>query len=159
MSCYLTPIQKVQVIRQSICSIILIQLNLSDHGLKKAQKLKWLIRGALKKILHLPTWKSSDLLHHRHGGNIPDILISIIASRKGTSQKMKISPDPISQYTGNQIDSINIEWRWQLKISNTSTVKNEVRRQREERLSKQNGHFIVTTINSKMSIVQAVMGG
>ena len=109
MSCYLTPIQKVQVIRQSICSIILIQLNLSDHGLKKAQKLKWLIRGALKKILNLPTWKSSDLLHHQHGGNIPDLLISIIASRKGTSQKMKISPDPISQYTGNQIASINIE--------------------------------------------------
>ena len=55
MSCCLTPIQKVQVIRQSICSIILFQLCLSDHGLEEAPKLNWLIRVAVKKILHL--WK------------------------------------------------------------------------------------------------------
>ena len=39
MSCYLTLIQKVQVIRQSICFLILFQLRLSDHGLEEARKI------------------------------------------------------------------------------------------------------------------------
>ena len=82
MSCYLTPIQKVQVIRQSISSIILYQLRLSDHGLEEARKINRLIRGAVKRILHLPSWTSSDWLHHRHGPNIPDLLVTTMTARK-----------------------------------------------------------------------------
>ena len=55
-TCQLNPIQKVQVIRQSICSSTLFQLPLSDHGLEEARKLNLLIRGAVKRIIHLPSW-------------------------------------------------------------------------------------------------------
>ena len=55
MSCYLTPIKKVQVIRQSICCNVLFQHCLSDHCFKEAWKLNQIIRGAAKKILHLPS--------------------------------------------------------------------------------------------------------
>ena len=93
MSCYLNPMQKIQVIKQSICSIILFQLHLSDHSLKEARELNRLIRHAVKKILHLPTWMSSDWLHHRQGASIPDLLTTTMTSRKRVSQKMKISTD------------------------------------------------------------------
>ena len=125
---------------------------LSHHGLEEAWKLNRLIRGAVKKILHLPSWMLSDWLYHRHGANIPNLLVSTMISRKRTSQKMNISSDPISQYTGDQIDPINGERLQRLSIINTSTAKKEVRRQRKERLSKQNnGHLIVTTFASKTS--------
>ena len=94
MPCYLTSIEKVQVIRQSICSIILFQLQLSDHGVEKAGKLNRLIRGTVKRILHLPSWTLSDWLHHRHGANIPDLLTTTMTARKKASQKMKISTEP-----------------------------------------------------------------
>ena len=104
-SCCLNPKQKIQVIRQSICATILFQLRLSDHGIEEARKLNRLIRGAVKKILHLPTW--SDWLHHRQGGNIPDLLTITMISRKRASQKMKLSTDLVAQHTEDLIDPIN----------------------------------------------------
>ena len=152
MSCYLTPIQKVQVIRQSICSIILFQLRLSDHGLEEAQKINRLIRGAVKRILHLPSWTSSDWLHHRHGANIPDLLVTTTTARKRASEKMKLPKDPISRYVTDQIDHINGDRLRHLKISDTVVAKKTVTSQREERIVRQNNsRFMVTTFASKTS--------
>ena len=133
-SCYLTRIQKIQVIRQSICSIVLFQLRLSDHGFEEARKLNRLIRGAVKQILHLPSWTSSKWRHHRRGANIPDLLITTMAARKRASQKMKLSTDPRSQYTGDRTDQINGERLQRLKLSNTTSAKTKAWKQREERL-------------------------
>ena len=64
---------------------------------------------------------------------------------------MKISPDLTSQYTGDQIDPINGERLRRLKINSTTTAKEEIHRQREERIYNQNnGHSIITTFGSKM---------
>ena len=133
-SCYLTRIQKIQVIRQSICSIVLFQLRLSDHGFEEARKLNRLIRGAVKRILHLPSWTSSKWRHHRRGANIPDLLTTTMAARKRASQKMKLSTDPKSQYTGDRTDQINGERLQRLKLSNTTSAKTKAWKQREERL-------------------------
>ena len=86
----------------------------------------------------------------KHDVNIPDFLTSTITFRKRASQKMKISSDPISQYTVDKIDLINGKRLQRLSTIDTTTPKSAVRRQRKERLSKQkNGHFIVTTFISK----------
>ena len=86
-ACLLNPIQKVQVITQTICSTILFQLRLSEHGLEEARKLNSLTQGGVKKILHLPTWTSSNVIHHRHGANILDLLVTTMTSRKRASLK------------------------------------------------------------------------
>ena len=151
MPCYLTPIQKVQVLRQSICSIILFQLRLSDHGLEDARKINRLIRGAVKRILHLPSWTSSDWLHHHHGANIPDILVTTMTVRKRASEKMKLSKDPISRYVADQIDHINGDRLRHLKISDTGVAKKIVTSQRERMVRQNNGCFMVTTFASKTS--------
>ena len=75
------------MITQTICSTILLELRLSEHGFEEARKLNRLTQGGVKKILHLPTWTSSNLIHHRHGANIPDLLVTTMTSWKRASQK------------------------------------------------------------------------
>ena len=70
---HLNPIQKIDAIRQIIVAKIQYQLRLSDHGLEESRKINRLIRKSVKKILHLPTWTSNNWIHHRNGGNIPDL--------------------------------------------------------------------------------------
>lgn len=79
-SCYLSPTQKVQVIRQSICHV------------------------------NLSSLVSRDWLYHCHGAILADLLVIIMTSRKKASQKMKTSPHIISKTTGNQIDLIYGQW-------------------------------------------------
>ena len=81
----------------------------------------------MKRILCLPSWTMSDWLHHRHGANIPDLLITTMISRKRASKKMKVSTDPISQFTGDRIDQTNGEQLQRLHINETTSAKNEIR--------------------------------
>ena len=74
----------------------------------------------------------------------------IMISRMKASTKMKVSPDQISQYTGDQIDPINGERLRRLKIGGVKSGKNNAQNQREDRIPRQsNEHFITTTFKSK----------
>ena len=130
------------MITQTICSTILFQPRLSEYGLKEARKLNRLIRGAVKKILHLPTWTSSNLIQHHHGANIPDLLVTTMTSPKGASQKIKLPRDVVSQHIGDLLDPTNGERMRKLKINSTTSAKENIKQQRESRIKDQNnGHF------------------
>ena len=106
----------------------------------------------MKRILHLPSWTLSDWLHHRHGVNIPDLLVTTMTARKQASEKMKSPKDPISRYVADQIDHINGDRLRHLNISDTVMAKKTVTSQREERIVRQNNsRFMVTTFASKTS--------
>ena len=77
---------------------------------------------------------SSDWLHHQHGANKPDLITTNMVSRKQASQKMKISTYPISQFMGDRINQISGEQVRRLQISEITNAKNEICKQREERL-------------------------
>ena len=147
-TCQLNPIQKVQVIRQSICFFILFQLRLSDHGLEEAQKLNPLFWGAIKRILHPPSWMLSDWLHHCHGGNVPDLFVVTMILWKKASAKLKVAPDPISQFIGDQINPINGERLRRLKIGDIKSGKSNIQQKREERLCKQNNGHSITNLRT-----------
>ena len=99
----------MQAIRETVCGRIIYQLILSDHGLEVARKLDRMIRKAVKEILHLPSWVSTDWMHHRHGGNIPNLMRIAMLNRKKASEHMKKSEDPIARAIGGRIDSLNGE--------------------------------------------------
>ena len=80
-----------------------------DHGLEVARKLDRMIQKAVKEILHLPTWVSTDWIHHRHGANIPNLLRIAMLSRKKASEEIKKSDDPIARTVGDRIDPLNGE--------------------------------------------------
>ena len=99
----------MQAIRETVCGRIIYQLRLSDHGFDVARKLDRMIRKAVKEILHLPTWVSTDWMDHRHGGNIPNLMRIAMLSRKKANEHMKKSEDPIARAVGDGIDSLNGE--------------------------------------------------
>ena len=82
--------QKVQAIRQIVSAKILYQIRLSDHGLEMVSKLGKLLRNEDKVTLHLPSWTGTQCLHHRQGQNIPNLLKTVMISRKKASEKMKL---------------------------------------------------------------------
>ena len=103
---HLNPIQKIDAIRQIIVVKVQYQLRLSDHGLEESKKINRLIRKSVKKILHLPTWTSNNWIHHRNGGNIPDLEKQTMISRLKGTTKMKLSIDEIAGTTGDHINLI-----------------------------------------------------
>ena len=101
---YLNPIQKVQAIIQIVSTKVLYQIRLSDHGQEIVRKLDEILRNEVKTILHLPSWGGSHWLHHWKGGNISNLLKTVMISRKKASEKMKLDEDLIGREVGDRID-------------------------------------------------------
>ena len=60
-------------------------------------------------ILHLPSWTSTQWIHHRKGGNIPSLVQTVMISRKKASEKMKLDSDATAREIGDTIDPLNGE--------------------------------------------------
>lgn len=113
-----------------------------------------MIRKAVKEILHLPTWVSTDWIHNRNGGNITNLMRIAMLSQKKASEKVKKSEDPIALTIGDRIDPLNGERLERLKMTNTnhSKIKEEQRKRSEEKIEQQNNEKAVITIfDSKIS--------
>ena len=151
---HLNALQKIQSIRQAVIAKILYHLRLSDHGLGMARKLEKLIRKEFKLILHLPSWTSTQWIHHRKGGNIPSLLQATMISRKKASEKMKLDSDPIAREIGDRIDPLNGERleRLGIKGNNWKNIKDEQKCRSESIIEKQNnGKAILTMFESTIS--------
>ena len=61
----------------------------------------------MKKILHLPTWTSNNWIHHRNGGNIPDLEKRTMIARLKATIKMKLSTDEVPRTTGDHLNPHN----------------------------------------------------
>ena len=101
--------RKVQAIRQMVSAKILYQIRLSDHGLEMVSKLGKLLRNEDKVTLYLPSWTGMQCLHHRQGRNIPNLLKTVMISRKKASEKMKLDTDLIAREVGDRTDPLNGE--------------------------------------------------
>ena len=151
---HLTPIQKVQAIRETVCGKILYQLRLSNHRLEVARKLDRMIQKAVKEILHLPMWVPTDWIHHRHGANIPNLMRIAMLSRKKASEEMKKSNDPIARTVGDRIDPLNGERLERLEMinANKKKIKDEQQKKSETRIEQQSiGKAIITMFGSKVA--------
>ena len=145
--------EKVHAIRETVCGRIIYQLRLSDHGLEVTRKLDRMIIKTVKEILHLPTWVSTEWMHHRHGGNIPNLMTLAKLSEKKASKKMKKSEDSIAWTIGDRIDPLNRECFERLKMTNInrSKTKDEQRKKSDEQIRKQNNdRAIITMFESKI---------
>ena len=142
---HLNPIQKVDAIHQVIIAKIQYQLRLSDHGLEEARKINRLIRKHVKKILHLPTWVSNNWIHHRNGGNIPDLVTATMITRHKATAKMKTSEDAASRHTGDQIHPMNEERLLRLRLLNKDNKKEHFYKTLEEQLEKTNNRKSLVT--------------
>lgn len=80
------PIQKICVISRAYTqsfyssSVFLITP-------PRSMEIKLLIWGAVKSILHLPSWTSSNWLLHCHGANLPDLFVTLMVSQKKPNQQ------------------------------------------------------------------------
>ena len=103
----LTVFQKIRVIKEVICSKILFQLRLSDHGLEEARKLDRVIRVKVKEILHLPTWTSTDCMQSKEGLGLMELQCNTMIAWKKASEKMLLSHDKVAQTVASEVDPIN----------------------------------------------------
>ena len=152
--CHLNPLQKVQVIRQVVSAKMLYQIRLSDHGLQMSRKLHKLLRNEVKKIFHLPSWTGTEWLHHTKGGNIPNLLKTVMISRKKASEKMKLDEDPIARQVRDRINPLNGERLQRIGITgnNWLRIKEEQKKQEERVIARHNnGRAILTMFDSKIS--------
>lgn len=81
--------------------------------------------------MHLPSWGGSHWLHHWKGGNISNLLKTVMISRKKASEKMKLDEDLIGREVGDRIDLLNDERFQRLGIigNNWHKVKKDQRKQ------------------------------
>ena len=146
---HLNPIQKVDAIRQVMVAKIQYQLRLSDHGLEEARKINRLIRKYVKRILHLPTWTSNNWIHHRNGGNIPDLEKRTMITRLKATTKMKLLTDKAARITGDQLNPHSEQQVQRLRLPNSINIKEAVYQQMADRLKRMNnGKSLVTMLQS-----------
>ena len=145
---HLNPIQKVDAIRQILVAKMQYQLRLSDHGLEEARKLNRLVRKNVKLILHLPTWTLTAWIHHRSGGNIPDLVTSTMVSRAKASSKMKVSSDPAARATAEKQNPIDESRVARLNLGSTNRKEAQQRKCEEELARVNNGRALLTALKS-----------
>jgi len=146
----LKPHQKVFGLKIVIIPRMLYQLRLADVGIGKLKKLNRKIKQAVKKMLHLPEWTSDAWLHLQTGGNLNDILIAILKSRKKATEKMSVSDDRICAAIGRELDVINHENLRRIDLDfPVNSIKTEVDKNRLKDLGKiTNGKALATMSNS-----------
>ena len=146
---HLNPIQKVEAIRQILVAKIQYQLRLSDHGLEEARKLNRMVRKNVKAILHLPTWTPTSWIHHRSGGNIPDLATSTMVSRAKASTKMKTSSDPAARAAADKQNPIDEDRVARLNLGLSSNRKEAHQKKLEGELERlNNGRALLTVLRS-----------
>ena len=119
-----------------------------------SRKLHKLLRNEVKKIFHLPSWTRTEWLHHRKGGNIPNLLKTVMISRKKASEKMKLDEDPIARQVRDRINPLNGERLQRIGITgnNWLRIKEEQKKQEERVIARHNkGRAILTMFDSKIS--------
>ena len=141
---HLNPIQRVDAIRQIMVAKIQYQLRLSDHGLEKARKINRLIRKYVKRILHLPTCTSNNWIHHRNGGNIPDLAKRTMITQLKATTKMKMLTDKAARITGNQLNPHSEQQVQRLRLPNSINIKEAVYQMKRMN----NGESLVTMLQS-----------
>ena len=141
---HLNPIQKVNALCQVIVAKTQHELRLSDHGLEEARKINHLMRMYVKRILHLLTWTSNNWIHHRNGGNIPDLEKRKMITRLKATTKMKLSTDEATRTIGDQHNPHNEQQVQRLRLPNSINIKKAVYQMKRMN----NGKSLVTMLQS-----------
>ena len=103
----------------------------------------------MKRILHLPTWTSNNWIHHRNGGNIPDLEKRTMITRLKATTKMKLLTDKAARITGDQLNPHSEQQVQRLRLPNSINIKEAVYQQMEDRLKRMNnGKSLVTMLQS-----------
>ena len=89
----LKPEQKIIAIKTCIVPRMIFQLRVADAGIAKLGKINTMIKIWFKKVLHLPEWTPDCWIHLKAGGELTNIIESILKMRKKASEKMVNSAD------------------------------------------------------------------
>ena len=100
---YLKPEQKIQILKENVIDKMQHTLRLSEAGISKLKVLNRKLKIWFKQVLHLPVWTNDSWIYARSGGNLHDVLATILACRKEATEKMLNSEDSISFEVGNLI--------------------------------------------------------
>ena len=145
----LKPQQRIIAIKEVIIPKILHQLRLSQCGIGKLKKVNQLIRKWFKKFLHLPEWTPDAWIHIPGGGSLLDITELILLSRRKASGNMSRSSDPVANYIGGEINSLNESLLSKIGEGTNNMIKANLVKQKSEKIKRlTNGKAIYTMCNS-----------
>ena len=115
---------------------MLFQLRVAEAGIAKLRKINTMIKIWFKKILHLPEWTPDCWIHLKAGGDLRNLIESILKMRKKASEKMVLSNDKVVHEVAVDEDVTNGGLRrLNLNIPMKDIAK-ECRTRREDQLLK-----------------------
>ena len=133
----LKPEQKIIAIKTCIVPRMIFQLRVADAGIAKLRKINTMVKIWFKKVLHLPEWTPDCWIHLKAGGELTNIIESILKMRKKASEKMVNSEDKVAHEVAVDLDVINCDSLNRIELNmSTKEIAREVKRRRIERLEK-----------------------
>ena len=150
----LKPEQKIKILKENVIGKWQHTLRLSDCGIGKLKEINQLVKAFYKKVLHLPVWTSDAWIYANQGGNLQDILVTILACRKKAATKLLTSNDPLVFEIGAEVErqaSANFD---RLKVGHISgSVKDFYQKKHLASLGEQlgNGSALATIAQSSVS--------
>lgn len=89
------------------------------------RKINHLTIKSVRKIFHLSSWTSTAWLYYRNGGNIPDLLTTLV-SRNNVMTKMKVSSNLIAHYVRDKLTPPNEKRMSRLNLLTVDNKKEEI---------------------------------